>query len=501
MAKAWLTFAKSTRLRIMRLTGVSLATYALLLTLSPAAHRRHPSPQPPPPPSPQLHAPPRELSARDGASLLQSFARRRVYAGAPRGEEKIALEGLADEIGERKRERESDRERGVRVPRENNDEDTYHVPAVVQAGGLRDGDGVLHDFSGVGESEKAAKAVGALGHENELAQDLSVEKENAGVREKRLEGLTVEEVRELTAGGELGVESNTLKANWMPGGLPACEGKGGSARAKSWIFVFMGHSGSSAMISELMQHSQVFFEMPEPVDHGEYYRDSGKALEYVTGFFERGVEAGRVPGLKMRPHHLLNPEMRGNWTALAERFDTRIIWQYRENVVKQAVGEYTVRYLNDTSAVEGLRDGMTYEERCKVGAGCRFRIDNFDFFHALLRDTVHNDRLVADAVSVVAGGGKDDCVLALPYEAYLYDRSSAIRKVQEFLGIAAEDHYPNRLKATNDSLCEAVENYQELCREFYYCHSWRALMDDDVNGCYCAKYHKPGWTTRCETVL
>lgn len=279
--------------------------------------------------------------------------------------------------------------------------------------------------------------------------------------------------------------------------LPECTRGEGEAKAKSWIMVFMGHSGSTAIVSELMQNSDVHFELPEPVDHGENAENGTLAYEYVRSFFQRGIAAGKTPGFKMRPKHILDPAMRQKWRDLVKEYDTHIIWQYRENIFKQAVGEYTHRYLNDTSVVEGIDGKLSAEERCKIGAGCRFRVENYDFFHGLLRDAMNNDRLIAKAVNSITSGS-DKCTLALPYESYLYDREGVMRRLFNFLGIRQEMHAPTRAKATKDSMCSAVANYGDLCREFYGCHNWRSMMDDLRNDCYCAKYMSgPGTTGRC----
>lgn len=300
---------------------------------------------------------------------------------------------------------------------------------------------------------------------------------------------------------EVSVAGEGVSARLLGGPMPACAGEG-TGRARSWIMVFMGHSGSTAIVSELSQHSEVFFELPEPVDHGERQENATAAYEYVRDFFQRGIAAGKTPGFKMRPNHILDPAMSDKWASLVKEFDTRIIWQYRENVFKQSVGEYSHRYLNDTSVVEGVAKGVTREERCKIGAGCRFRIDNFGFFHELLRDALNNDKLISRAVHSITGGAPTACALPMPYEAYLYDRAGAMARLQDFLGLPHEEHAPHRTKATSDSMCDAVENYGDLCREFYGCHTWRSLMDDVTNKCHCAMFATgPGTAQRCGTAL
>lgn len=264
--------------------------------------------------------------------------------------------------------------------------------------------------------------------------------------------------------------------------LPECARDG--TQARTFLMVFMGHSGSSAIISELAAHSQVYFEDGEPIDHYEYEHNTTLALEWTRAFFQRGLAVGRTPGFKLRPTHIRNDPQA--WAALASEFDTRIIWQYRENVFKKTVGEYTYRYLNDSSVVEGLRRDMPRAERCRIGAGCRFRVDNLQFFHDLLRDSVRSDVGISAAVHLIAG--ESGCVHPLPYEDYLYARGDAMRGLHDFLGFAHETHKPLRHKATSDNLCDAVANWDELCTSFYGCHAWRWQMDDPRNGCHCSTF-------------
>eukprot|EP00171_Calliarthron_tuberculosum_P014254 IDg14254t1 len=64
--------------------------------------------------------------------------------------------------------------------------------------------------------------------------------------------------------------------------LPACARSG--TRARTFLMVFMGHSGSSAIISELGAHSQVYFEDGEPIDHFEYEHNTTLALAWTRSF-------------------------------------------------------------------------------------------------------------------------------------------------------------------------------------------------------------------------
>lgn len=247
----------------------------------------------------------------------------------------------------------------------------------------------------------------------------------------------------------------------------------------------MGHSGSTALLSEMTQHTDILGSPagPEPVDHYEYETNTSLALAYTRRFLADGGAAGKVPGFKLRPTHLLADP--AGFRDLVREYGVRIIWNSRANLLKQAVGEYRGRYLHDTSVVEGLRDGETLASRCAGAAGCPpVNISNVPYLHNLLVDLHNNERLVEAAVAAVA---PDGCVLPLPYEEYLYGRGAAMARVYRFLGLPVEDHPPSRRKATHDSLCEAVSNIDDLCAAFYPCPPLRWMFDDWRTGCKCGK--------------
>lgn len=261
--------------------------------------------------------------------------------------------------------------------------------------------------------------------------------------------------------------------------LPSCVADTDSPRP--FLMLFMGHSGSTAIITELRNHSGTLVKVSEPIDHNEYAKNTSLALAYTREAFMKGKKEGKVVGFKMRPWHIRqNPDA---WIALTKEFKTRIIWQYRQNILKQAVGEYSYKYYSDESAVEGLRSHDELQKRCSTGAGCRFKITDFKFFHLMLKDSLHSDLAITRAVHLVLNGST--CVHEMPYEDYLYDREDAMRRLQEFLGLQYEETAPSRFKATSDSLCEVVENWNEVCEKFYGCHVWRHMFDDRQNNCMC----------------
>lgn len=234
-------------------------------------------------------------------------------------------------------------------------------------------------------------------------------------------------------------------------------------------------------MSELKSHPQIHVEQWEPVDHGDIQNNTTMALEYTREFFKRGIAAGKTPGFKIRPSHIKNDPKA--WADLAREFSTRIVWQYRRNSLKQAVGEYSYRVLKDTSIVEGLKSEEEVANRCDIGAGCTFPIKDFGAFHKIMTSVTRSDFLIADAAHLIADGR--DCVHEMRYEDYLYHRAGAMKDILEFLGVDLIDTQPERYKATNDNLCEVVSNWQEFCGAFFGCKVWRHMFEDEENGCSC----------------
>lgn len=260
--------------------------------------------------------------------------------------------------------------------------------------------------------------------------------------------------------------------------MPACVSVG--RRAQAFLIIFMGHSGSSAITTELRQHPQVLVDKLELVDHQPVFNTTA-ALSDAHAFFTRGANMNRTAGFKIRPMHILNNPM--EWRLLVREFDVRIIWQHRKNLFKAAVGEYSNRYLNDKSAVEGLMRNLSRAERCSIGAGCSFRVDNFTFMHERLRHAVRSHRLITRAVQSITS--ETECVRELPYEDYLYNRRETMKDMRQFLGLDEVETEPERYKATGDNLCEVVSNWNEVCHKFYGCVLWQAMMEDARNGCFC----------------
>lgn len=254
-------------------------------------------------------------------------------------------------------------------------------------------------------------------------------------------------------------------------------------RAKTFLMVFMGHSGSTALITELRSHSEFEILYNEPVDHGEYEHDTDLAIKRAREVMDSGIPKGKIPGFKIRPLHILQkPEV---WREFVKEYDSRIIWQYRENIFKKAVGEYRHLYLNDTSVVQGLEMDQS---PCEEGSDqkCRFRIDDMKFLHEQLNKVSRSDDMLAAAARTLR---RSDETLIVRYEDYLYRRERTMKEIFDFLGVDFQDTTASTAKASPDSLCEVVINYQDLCDHFHPCPLWRPFLHDDANNCRCEPGH------------
>lgn len=234
-------------------------------------------------------------------------------------------------------------------------------------------------------------------------------------------------------------------------------------------------------------HSQTHMNFLEYLDRLDVsIANTTGALAETKAFFKQGIANGLTPGFKIRSYHVIpKPE---EWAKLVKEFDTRIIWQYRKNVFKSAIGTYQKEVLGDATAISGIKKSDVKGDRCAMGVGCKFRIDNLDTFHEMLKNRLTYQNDISRAVEILDAGR--DCVMELPYEDYLYYPRETIHDLQTFLGLRYETTAPDRIKATKDSLCDVVENFDQLCQAFYACAVWQPYLDDHINNCRCTRFSK-----------
>jgi len=168
-----------------------------------------------------------------------------------------------------------------------------------------------------------------------------------------------------------------------------------------------------------------------------------------------------------------------------DEFDTKIIWNYRANIFKQAVGHYPIMYLNDVSRYEGLslkseKDSKKKKKNHHVG---EFKIHDMTAFYKLLSSRYRGEQQVENAVVSLKNNA---CVLPLSYELLLENPVQTPLIIQSFLNLRViRSLQPARRKATDDNMCKVVSNWNEVCNAFFLCHRWRGMMDDTRTGCTC----------------
>lgn len=270
--------------------------------------------------------------------------------------------------------------------------------------------------------------------------------------------------------------------------LPACAANG---RASSFLLVFMGHSGSTALMTSLKQHSMTYIDGLEPVDHGKFVSGNAEnnarmALRFTNEFFTNATNRNLTGGFKIRPRQILTRPR--EFAKLIKKFNIRIIWSYRTNVMKQAIGDYTIHHYGDKSAYEGLVVDKNSKSESTIEAKERknrsFRINDMRKLHSMLKSRVRGDGEIANALRLMTS---NSCVLPVSYESYLRRPDLTLERVQRFLGLGTkEKHSALRQKANQDSLCDLVENWEDVCEAFFGCIEWRWMMDDFENGCSCS---------------
>lgn len=250
-----------------------------------------------------------------------------------------------------------------------------------------------------------------------------------------------------------------------------------------------GLAGSTAIISALQQHSEMYIEGYEPLDHNEIQSNTTQALAYTESFFQKAIALGKTGGFKIRPRHLLRDPH--SWAALLKKYDTRIVWNYRSNTMKASIGHYPIKYEGSTLAYEGIKiekeDAALNASDADEAPVRRLKITNMEGLAQIVRDRTKGEQEVENALRNLgkAGRNSEECTFPVSYEALLDDARTVVSRVQQFLGIGANElHLPLRRKATHNNLCELVENHQEVCNAFFGCVALRWMLEDPACNCH-----------------
>uniref|UniRef100_A0A7S2ZXQ5 Uncharacterized protein n=1 Tax=Rhodosorus marinus TaxID=101924 RepID=A0A7S2ZXQ5_9RHOD len=250
-----------------------------------------------------------------------------------------------------------------------------------------------------------------------------------------------------------------------------------SGPCESFLMGFVGHSGSSAIMSTLWRHSMI--EIPWPMEPLQKARSSAMAAQMTRVKFDASIEKGLKPGFKLRPGHVLGAA--DLWNQLVSSYKTRLIVLTRDNCFKAAIGLYTIRARFDLSAQQGL-SAKEAETHCKENPeSCYYDVTNLRFFAYLMHISKHG----MNQVLALRDSVQWPCVLHVTYEDYVRDNEEVMNKIYDFLGLEAEDNTPRFEKALSDSPCVVLKNYQEVCADLWGCEELRPYLEDEEHGCVC----------------
>jgi len=269
--------------------------------------------------------------------------------------------------------------------------------------------------------------------------------------------------------------------------IPDCAAN--KPKAKTFLMVMSSHTGSTAIMSHLVQRPDMYWpgehriRTMEPLRDPQMLTNVTRAVEFTRTLFQEGIAAGKLVGFKMNSVLIRrNPEL---WKELVAEFDTRIIWNYRKNMFKRSIGRYPVYYLGDDTSVAGLEKNTQTEAGCKKGGKCTFSVNPRNL-HCIMLRSKYVTHAMMDAVGVLTRGS--NCALHVPYEDYLYHPRETVRQLETYLGLSPVETTASRVKATRDRMCSVVENYAEICAHFRACPQWGWMLDDSMNNCSCADY-------------
>uniref|UniRef100_A0A7S2ZIN3 Sulfotransferase domain-containing protein n=1 Tax=Rhodosorus marinus TaxID=101924 RepID=A0A7S2ZIN3_9RHOD len=293
--------------------------------------------------------------------------------------------------------------------------------------------------------------------------------------------------------------------------IPACNKN--KKPARSFFIIMTSHAGSTALISQLVEHPQVYWDRGpdavgtfEPMNQPKFRAKSGNVtagIEWIREYFTMVLEKGKMPGFKLGILPVLKyPE---EFKKIIDEFDTKIIFNYRRDHLKRAIGRYAYHYLGDKTSIGGINtnseEGLhALEDRCSTGVGCSYEITNMANLHCIMTRSWKAHQYKVDGIKKISDG----CVLEEPYEDYLNYPTDVYHQSLDFLGLERVDTSAAREKGTSDKICEVVENFAELCAAFAECPAWNESLLNREDGCSCDDYKYtpqggPGVNPICET--
>eukprot|EP00190_Bangiopsis_sp_CCMP1999_P002192 CAMPEP_0198736778 /NCGR_PEP_ID=MMETSP1475-20131203/67530_1 /TAXON_ID= ORGANISM="Unidentified sp., Strain CCMP1999" /NCGR_SAMPLE_ID=MMETSP1475 /ASSEMBLY_ACC=CAM_ASM_001111 /LENGTH=512 /DNA_ID=CAMNT_0044500629 /DNA_START=16 /DNA_END=1553 /DNA_ORIENTATION=- len=257
--------------------------------------------------------------------------------------------------------------------------------------------------------------------------------------------------------------------------------------AKTFLMVMSSHTGSTALMSILGQHPDVYMELDqfEPLNVPKYTENITAAVEFTREYFTKARESGKVAGFKLSGYPIMRAQE--EFAEIVKEFDTRVIWNYRTDFFKRAVGRYPMYFLGDDSAVSGI-SLSELNKRCEMGVGCNYTIESIEDLHCTMTRGVRVHMGMEESVNSITSQALGGCALHIPYHDFLHHPIEVSMQMQDFLGLPRHHVESTRAKATSDNICSVVNNYADICAAFNECSAWRNMLNDEENGCSCENY-------------
>ena len=292
---------------------------------------------------------------------------------------------------------------------------------------------------------------------------------------------------------------------------------------RTYLWVFMGHSGSSAMESIIKRAGGDDVWVPgfEPLQEwGTHNKEDSMeykcrmALHQTREYFEKGTAEGKLTGFKLRPYHLhrCGAEIRRGYSDLMKEFDTCLIWNYRVNMVESDITDMREKTLKVT---QFHSDGTDLETSLELDDD-QIRtiveyqmgdlnwggdIDDDDWSCAEATgqargyDSGMHDNVACTVLGLLRHGGYAperglECALHVAYEDFLYSQDATLTRIGRFLGIddANMHQATSRFeKASASGICHQMteETFARLCLEMAKYPELQWLMVDPINDCVC----------------
>eukprot|EP00188_Purpureofilum_apyrenoidigerum_P002381 Plantae.Rhodophyta-Purpureofilum_apyrenoidigerum.ctg2475.p1 GENE.Plantae.Rhodophyta-Purpureofilum_apyrenoidigerum.ctg2475~~Plantae.Rhodophyta-Purpureofilum_apyrenoidigerum.ctg2475.p1 ORF type:complete len:405 (+),score=70.94 Plantae.Rhodophyta-Purpureofilum_apyrenoidigerum.ctg2475:261-1475(+) len=265
--------------------------------------------------------------------------------------------------------------------------------------------------------------------------------------------------------------------------IPECA-KQYKGRAENAFMLMISHSGSTALITQLASHQDVGnytqWHNLEPLANLD--ADFAKEEEKLEWCYSKAHEAGKMGLLKYDGRSVL--AFASRWKSLLMKHNVRIMYMHRSNLFKRAVGRYPYYYLNYKGHFGGLQKGEKKE--CEKTNSCSYKVDPYNI-HCEMKRAFYVDEALRARVDAVLG--EDKCALEILYEDYLYYPRETLHQIQDFLGLERVSQIDSdRVKVTNDGVCNVVSNYADICAAFNECSRWSWMINDEKNGCLCSNY-------------